>query len=64
MIYNIIFADILYYCGIWSYSPVIGTLNLVICYNHWTVYVMLHSGNCGAAVTSTNEVFVGIVCNK
>jgi hypothetical protein len=40
---------------------VIGMLNLVICYNHWTLGVMLHSGKCGTAVTSINGVFFGIV---
>jgi hypothetical protein len=38
-------------------------LNLVICYTHWTLGVMLHSGKCGTAVTSINGFFFGIVCS-
>ena len=58
IIYNVIFAGILHYCGILSYSPVIGMLNLVICYTHWTLGVMLHSGKCGTAVTSISGDFL------
>jgi len=32
-------------------------LNLVICYTHWTLEVMLHLGKCGTAVTSINGGF-------
>jgi len=36
-------------------------LNLVICYTHWTLGVMLHLGKRGTVVTSINGGFFGIV---
>jgi len=54
-----LFVGILvYYCGILSYSPVIGVLDLVIYYAHWALGVMLHSVKCGTAVTLINGVFL------
>jgi len=63
IIYNVIFAGILHYCSILSYSPVITMLNLVICCTHWTLGVLLHSGKCGTAVTSINGSFFVIVAS-
>jgi len=57
-LYNVIFTGILHHCSILSYSPVIRMLNLVICYTHWTLGLMPHSGKCGTSVTSINGSFL------
>jgi hypothetical protein len=55
----------LYYCSILSYSRVIGIFNFIICYNHWTLGIMLHSCKCSTAVTPITGLFFGIahVCS-